>query len=341
VDILSFLKADGIILTGITANEYAGPCPFCGTGKDRFRVWPHHMSRGGASGGRYWCRQCGKNGDLIQYLRERRGLSFKEACETIGRAEYRPQNVRRLRDGRRTVWKPTEAVIPPESWQARARAFQIEAAERLLTQKTPERTFLWSRGLKDETIKAASLGWNPIDLYFDRHAWGLDHETKPDGKPKHLWIPEGLVIPAINGKAIIRLRIRRPHGDPRYIILPGSSTTPITAGKETGVAVIVESELDALLLYQEAGDIALMIALGSVAKRPDQGIHARLKLAQIILNALDFDEAGAKEAWGFWVKTYGQKVKRWPVPSGKDPGEAYQAGIDLREWIKAGLEDFI
>ena len=52
------------------------------------------------------------------------------------------------------------------------------------------------------------------------------------------------------------------------------------------MAVIVESELDALLLYQEAGDIALMVALGSVVKRPDQGIHARLKLAQIILNAL-------------------------------------------------------
>jgi DNA primase len=284
VDILSFLKADGIILTGITANEYAGPCPFCGTGKDRFRVWPHHIARGEALGGRYWCRQCGKSGDLIQYLRERRGLSFREACDTVGRAVDRPQNVRRRRDGKRTVWKPTEAVTPPEMWQARARTFQTEATERLLTQKTPGRTFLWSRGLKDETIKAAGLGWNPINLYYDRQAWGLDHEINPDGMQKRLWIPGGLVIPVISDKEIIRLRIRRPHGDPRYIILPGSSTTPMTAGKETSVAVIVESELDALLLYQEAGDIALMIALGSVAKRPDQRIHERLKLAQIILN---------------------------------------------------------
>lgn len=111
----------------------------------------------------------------------------------------------------------------------------------------------------------------------------------------------------------------------------------MTAGKDTGAVVIVESELDALLLCQEAGEMAVIIALGSVVKRPDQGIHARLKRAKVILNALDFDETGAKEAWGFWVKTYGLNVKRWPVPSGKDPGEAIQAAIDLREWIGAGL----
>ena len=338
MNLLDFLKHDGIFLTRQTANEYAGPCPFCNTGKDRFRVWPHHIVRGEASGGRYWCRQCGKNGDLIQYLRDRRGVSFKEACETIGRAvDQRP--ARRRREGRLTGWKPTEAITPPEVWKAQAGAVQKEAAERLLTQETPGRAFLRNRGLTDETIEAAGLGWNPIDVYFDRQTWGLAHETKPDGKLKRLWIPAGLVIPTIDGKAIIRLRIRRPHGDPRYIIVPGSSTTPMFVGKDNGAAVVIESELDALLLCQEAGDITLMIALGSVAKRPDQGIHTRLKRAKIILNALDADQAGAKEAWGFWIAVYGRKVKRWPVPSGKDPGEAYQAGIDLREWIKAGLEN--
>jgi DNA primase len=266
-------------------------------------------------------------------------MSFKEACETIGRAvEQHPTG--RRRDGRRGGWKPTEAVAPPEVWKAQAMAIQKEAAGRLLTQETPGRAFLRARGLTAETMETAGLGWNPIDVYFDRQTWGLDHETKPDGKPKRLWIPGGLVIPTITDeKAIIRLRIRRPHGDPRYIIVSGSSTTPMTAGADGGAAVVVESELDALLLCQEAGDMALMIALGSVAKRPDQGIHTRLKRAKIILNALDADQAGAKEAWGFWIATYGRKIKRWPVPSGKDPGEAYQAGIDLRAWIEAGLED--
>jgi DNA primase len=57
-------------------GEYAGPCPWCG-GRDRFRVWPEADKPG------YWCRQCGKHGDAIQYLRDRHGLSYPEACERL------------------------------------------------------------------------------------------------------------------------------------------------------------------------------------------------------------------------------------------------------------------
>jgi len=32
----------------------------------------------------YWCRQCGKHGDVIQFLREKEGLSFGEACAKAG-----------------------------------------------------------------------------------------------------------------------------------------------------------------------------------------------------------------------------------------------------------------
>ena len=32
----------------------------------------------------YWCRQCGKHGDVIQFLREQEGLSFRGACEKAG-----------------------------------------------------------------------------------------------------------------------------------------------------------------------------------------------------------------------------------------------------------------
>lgn len=36
-----------------TGRELHGPCPFCGTGKDRFIVWPE---------GNYWCRVCEAGG---------------------------------------------------------------------------------------------------------------------------------------------------------------------------------------------------------------------------------------------------------------------------------------
>ena len=65
-------------------GEHAGPCPSC-DGDDRFHVWPAE--------GRYWCRGCGKHGDTIQYLRDFRGLSFREAARLVGKqlGPYRPQ----------------------------------------------------------------------------------------------------------------------------------------------------------------------------------------------------------------------------------------------------------
>ena len=221
----------------------------------------------------------------------------------------------------------------------KAHAFQQDATKHLWAGAGPGRAFLHGRGFKDETIKAAGLGWTRADVYEDRTAWGLDPVTQPDGMLKKLWLPAGLVIPAFDRTEVVRLRIRRPNGAPRYVIVPGSSMTPLIAGRETGaVVVVVESELDALLLNQEAGHMCLIVALGSVAKRPDKGLHARLRRASLILNALDFDEAGAKETQNFWARTYKAKMKRWPVPTGKDPSEAFQKGIDLKAWIGAGLE---
>jgi DNA primase len=78
--LLDLLVSDGSMFRRVAATrggEYAGPCPFC-QGVDRFRVWPEQ------AGGRWWCRQCGRSGNLIQYLREARGMSFKEACRYAG-----------------------------------------------------------------------------------------------------------------------------------------------------------------------------------------------------------------------------------------------------------------
>lgn len=56
------------------------------------------------------------------------------------------------------------------------------------------------------------------------------------------------------------------------------------------------------------------------------------------LFALDFDDAG-KKMYQFWKQTYPQ-LKSWPVPIAKSPGDAFKAGMDLRQWILLGLKDF-
>lgn len=57
-----------------TGQEWHGPCWRCG-GRDRFIVFKD---------GRGWCRQCSWKGDSIQLLRDRDGLSFREAKRALG-----------------------------------------------------------------------------------------------------------------------------------------------------------------------------------------------------------------------------------------------------------------
>jgi len=82
-----------------------------------------------------------------------------------------------------------------------------------------------------------------------------------------------------------------------------------------------------------------VMALGSAAAKADADAFALLKDAPVILNALDFDNAGAK-AWAWWEETFPYIAERWPIPEGKDPGEYVQEfGGDIREWIMAGLPE--
>ena len=106
---------------------------------------------------------------------------------------------------------------------------------------------------------------------------------------------------------------------------------------DRAAVVIVESELDGLLLSQEAGDLAGLVALGTATAKPDRITHELLTTAAVILVSLDGDEAGAKAAWSFWLDTYGGKVRRWPCIGGKDQSEARLNGLDLRSWVVAGL----
>jgi hypothetical protein len=78
-----------------------------------------------------------------------------------------------------------------------------------------------------------------------------------------------------------------------------------------------------------------VVAVGSSSAKPDRQATERLRKSIHIMVALDFDTAGTK-AWEWWKEVF-FKAERWPVPKGKDPGEAHKAGVDLRGWVAAGL----
>jgi DNA primase len=326
-------------------GEYAGPCPVCG-GEDRFRVWPEK--------GRFWCRTpkgCGKGGDLIEYFRWAEGMNYPEACRAAGAdpKEYGDRTRRYTHpelppEGQAAPHAPAEHPAPDDAWRAHAEKFAAGCRQALLANPAALARLAEERGLTAASVARFGLGLNPADAWRDRASWGLPPETSDKtGKPKRLWLPRGLVIPTTAGGDLIRLKIRRPaaeadpeHGGfgPRYYFVPGSSRAVMRIGDAARAYVVVESELDALLIAQEAGELAGVIALGTAGAKPDAETAAQLAAAAAILVALDFDEAGERaSAW--WLAHYRQAV-RWPPAAGKDPGEFFRA-VDVRAWVLAGL----
>jgi len=328
-NILSLIEADGVKLKKFGAT-YRGRCPFH-NGKTETSLLVD------ADAGKFHCFGCDMHGDAIQWLRERRGLSFIEACEYLGhdpgpRKEARPAPA---------AWAPKEAKTPGALWQSKARAFLDGAIKNLWGPGGASmREWLHTqKGLSDATIKGACLGLNLADKYEPRATWGLDPVMNEDGTERKQWIPAGLVIPWVVNGDVHRLRTRRndPGDGAPYVVTSGSSMTPATWNLERAAFFIVESELDGLLLNQEAGDLAGVVAMGTATTKPDIQTHSILKDAPMILIALDTDDAGAKGAWKFWPTTYGTKARRWPTINGKDASDARLNGLDLRTWIIAGM----
>jgi hypothetical protein len=136
--------------------------------------------------------------------------------------------------------------------------------------------------------------------------------------------------------AVRRIRIRRfGEQEPRYYVLPGSIMACMAHGFPSRAAVIVESELDAIMLAGISGELVAVMALGSSTAKPGAEATKALAACAVVLVALDSDRAGAA-AMRWWSENF-TNSKRWPVPVGKDPGEAFADGVDIREWITAGL----
>ncbi|MBM4274065.1 MAG: bifunctional 3'-5' exonuclease/DNA polymerase [Deltaproteobacteria bacterium] len=335
MNIMELLLQDDIKATkqsNTNGGEYASACPWCG-GKDRFRIWPGQ--------GRWWCRQCQKTGDAITYLKDFRQMSYPEACRFLGREPGSRGSLGKLPELKESPsWSPAPPKTPPPTiWQDRAGALVKNTSQALWSdQGVVMRKWLEKRGLKPETLRALQLGFNPQDLYLPRPDWGLPEIVDENtSKKKSLWIPQGLVIPYFNGDKVQRLRVRREGqiNGQKYILVPGSSPSPLILGRGEAM-VIVESELDGMLIYQEAGDLVQVMALGSAQLRPNAEVVKMLRKARLILVSLDNDEAGAESMWGWWLQHFPQ-VKCWPVLVGKDPSEAYQMGMDIRPWVIAGI----
>ena len=321
--------------------NYFGKCPFHKEKDASFSVSPTKQF--------FYCFGCGEGGDVIdflmkfsrftftqslKFLADKAGIGITDGDLVVLDDDYR-KNIPPRRE--KPEFVPATPAAPADLWREKAEKFVAWAAENL-SGNAAMISWLSDRGIPAETAARFRLGWNPgeggKDLYRPRKAWGLEEVLRDNGRPKALWIPRGLVIPLVLDGRVSRIRIRRPEGEPRYYVLPGSSMATMLLEPQRRAFVVVEAELDAIAVaaaQEEAG----AVGLGSVAAKPDAASFAILKEALQILNALDYDVAGAK-AMAWWAEQFA-RCARWPVPQGKDPGESVKLGTDLKSWIRAGL----
>ena len=331
--ILELLEKHGLEprkVASTKGGEYVCPCPSCG-GEDCFHAWPEQKDGQGS----WWCRKSGKGGDCIAFLREIDGMSFREAAAVMGKEI---QGKRPVRTPGLPTKRPARAVdvapvdVPGGSWQDHARKLVWYCHEQLMG-NADQLAWLEARGISRQTAARFRLGWNPgerggKDIFRPRASWGLPEVLKDNGTPKKMWIPRGLIIPIMDGDDVLQVRIRRPEGEPRYYVVPGSATDPMPMlaapscwpGRNQAL-IVCESGLDAILLSQAAGDLVGVVAIGSAQAKPRAARADRMvREAAWIGLWLDNDDAGQLgTAW--WLETYAKAQDIRPQGGPKDPGD--------------------
>jgi len=330
VDLLALVGRDSQLkrVSSTQGGEYAGPCPFCG-GRDRFRVQPNHES-----GGRWFCRSCGGGRwhDAIDYVQRRDNVDFRAAVQVLG-GDYG-----QLPEAAATpATKPATIEQPPAAdWQAAVMPVIQDCAARLFSGGRDVLTvwqYLTGRGLTRETVFNASLGFNPT--------W---REVMPGAGA---WLAPGIVIPCLAGADIWYLQVRttkaareeakrRGRNLGKYQALTGSHLKAVYGANGLGAAdlgIVVEGELDALLLGQEAAGLGVaVVTMGSANSWPGAAWRRYFAHLSGLFVVMDNDQAGAAG-----LRRWGELVP-WARPvivgeAGQDITDFYQTGGDLRGWV--------
>lgn len=307
-----------------------GPCPICGLGEDRFAIFPDEETP------HFYCgingTGCQAYGDVIELVRLVRGYEtagpairdIQEMGYSLGGTKC--SSVRGFRD--RSV--PSTHVAPGEKWQAMGVSF-VELCESVLwgPQGLAALEYLRSRGLKDETIRLARLGYNPTPKRQTAEKWDIEGHGR-------LW--QGITIPWFIEGGLWRITIRDENAtkadDGRYKQVKGGSNGLYLAdvlGYRNRPVVVCEGEFDALSLLQECGHDVVPVATGTTCGSRTTKWIAALARCDNVYIAYDAEIGKGDDAAEWWVNTLGhaQRLRPW----WGDINDMLLSGVDLYLWI--------
>jgi len=328
----------GVDLVDVIASDLGDPakvsgrytffcCPFHADDDPSFAVTPD----------RYYCFGCRASGDAIKWLMDYRKLTFLDACKTIsrhGEGVIPMGNVGQSRPVNLTATITARQNDQPDGFQASWKVIIDECQSLLWSDKGKgARQYLHDRGLNDKTLQSP----------FFRVGYS-------DGrKVADIWVDRGIVLPCFSVdqdsqvEYVDYIKIRHSENVmPKYRKLKGGRKGLFGADtvKGSDIVIVTEGEFDAMLLYQEAGDLVGVCTLGSATDRFDWGRYGRyIGFVKWILIAYDLDDAGdlGAEAW----KEVSGRVKRVKIPdgTGKDITDAWKSGVNLSDWVMDVLRE--
>lgn len=351
---LDFLSA----MKQISPTEWAGPCPFCGDGgkgnkSDRFKFWTNN-ERGTGRAGRYWCRQCGKSGDGVQLVREVEGVSYHRALELLG-VDAGPSSFAMPR--RQAVATATVATtvgdsfegvasvasdVDVEVWRRVAAQFLSHCQSDLMPGAVPSEavtaSLIWNRHICPATAISLGLGYYSGNKYVASDTWGIDANATKSGKIR---IPgPGIVISSRRDGQVVGLYVHfdKPETDRDGHIFKGrvirgsAKDTPFIAGDAGKPCFVLESALDAALVWQESRGRVSAIGMNGGRKPVDDACMQFISKAPFLVLCGDNDpnKAGDK-AMAEWRRLFSSAVPCFPqyAIGAKDVGAMHHKAMTL------------
>jgi len=327
------------------ANTHGGEfwtcCPWCGTGDDRFHVWPYRVEAED-NPTTHWCRICGSNGDIVSFIEYVENRDFIDACGVLnidlnGSPVSKP----------RVKYHPNDDEAPADKWRPIAIEFAKECKAVLWSEQGKNAlSWLRARGLSDDTINRAGLGYNPATRWDEKEDWAVEYRKDI----KKVWVPRGIVIPWVVERQLWKISIRRPDPElqrdiergiehpAKYVAIAGGSNGlyGVDTFNYERPTVVVEGEFDKLILSQVVGSNANVFATGSTAKGRGEKWALLIAQSPTVLIAYDADEGGKKAMKDYWLKYLPQSLP-WQ-PWAKDINAMFLEGQDLKEWFQMGVE---
>jgi uncharacterized protein YjbI with pentapeptide repeats len=199
-------------------------------------------------------------------------------------------------------------------------------------------------GFTRKTIERAWLGVNLEEKTEERTLWGLEEKKDADGGSVSLRLPPGLVVPRFQEAHLNRIEICntdfREKIDPmESSLIEGSEESPrvlpAAVVDDDTPWIVAATELEALLLEQEAGDACSIIVLKDSGEKPPKDAAEAMKDSPALL--VVFPEKGMAEAKIMKWRSVYPNSRGIELPRGKDVLDAVGKKVDLRQWIMEAL----